>query len=262
MKGENIIKTLVVCVDGKDGRTVASCLGSDGEVVRGKARCVEGDEFKVEIGAIIALCKALGVSPAKACFDVMNVYAKDSAAAVERAKAKETETHVKNVKAKAKVKAKVKVSNVKVTANDLKGVPVGKVKRGHCVLKPVGIFKVKGVEDNTVDYGVMGTPTVFTDKDGRALFVGDLVTVDVIEGDVRTGRHWRALPGLAFVVDERSDNPVSKGKYIMGMMSACNDKTGKIDKRFRVKKVKNWTEVEIGEINSNGQLRPEWEDEV
>ena len=251
MKGENIIKTLVVCVDGKDGRTVASCLGSDGEVVRGKARCAEGDEFKVEIGAIIALCKALGVSPVKACFDVMNVYAKDSAAAVERAKAKETESHVKNVKAKAKVK----VSKVKVA--DLQGVPVGKVKRGHCVLKPVGIF-----EDNTVDYGVMGTPTKFYDMNGKELWVGDLVTVDVREGDERTGKHWKAVPGLTFVVDERSDNPVSKGKYIMGMMSACNDKTGKIDKRFRVRKVKNWTEVEIGEINSNGQLRPEWEDEV
>ena len=251
MKGENIIKTLVVCVDGKDGRTVASCLGSDGEVVRGKARCVEGDEFKVEIGAIIALCKALGVNPAKACFDVMNVYAKDSAAAVERAKVKETETHVKNVKAKVKVK--------KSRVDNLQGVLVGKVKRGHCVLKPVGLF---ATASNGDDYGVMGTPTLFTDKDGKALSVGDLVTVDVIEGDVRTGRHWKAVTGLTFVVDERSDNPVSKGKYIMGMMSACNDKTGKIDKRFRVRKVKNWTEVEIGEINSNGQLRPEWEDEV
>ena len=256
MKGENIIKTVVVCVDGKEGRTVASCLGSDGEVMRGRARCMEGDEFKVEIGAIIALCKALGVSPVKACYDVMDVYAKDGAREMEKVKVKETvaraRARCKVVKSKSGEKNKTMLP---VDPEDLKGMQVGRIKRGHALLVPTN----KRIE---YDYGVMGTPTKFFDKDGKALYVGDLVTVEARQGDVRTGRHWKAVPGLTFVVDERSDDPVSKGQYIMGMMSACNDKTGKIDKRFRVRKAKSWKEVEIGEVNSVGMVKVVWEDEV
>lgn len=261
MKGKNIIKTVVVCVDAAEGRTIASCLGSDGEVVRGKARCMEGDEFKPEIGAIIALCKALGVAPVKACYDVMDVYAKDSADKVEKAKVKEAQARAKvTARVSKPVKAKAKHKYEMIDAGDLKGIVCGKVKRGHCVLKAAGLLAP--TDKSTKDYGVMGTYTRFYDTNGKPLFVGDLVTVDVLQGDVRTGRHWVSTPGLTFVVDERSDNPVSKGKYIMGLMSGCNDRTGKIDRKFRIRKVKDWKEVEIGEVNSNGQIQVVWEDEV
>ena len=257
MKAENIIKTVVVCVDGKDGRTVASCLNSEGEVVRGKARCVGGDEFKPEIGAIIALCKAMGVAPAKACFDVMNVYAKESAAEMEKARTKEAEVKVRKVKVEA-AKPSWNRDKQKI-ADDLKGIPVGLVKRGHCALKPTGVL---ANEPGVTGYGRMGTPTNFYDRNGKQLYVGDLVAVEVLDGNVRTGRHWKAITGLTFVVDEQSNDPLSKGQYIMGLMSGCNPKTGKIDGRFRVKKAKSWVEVEVGETNSNGQVTVVWEDEV
>ena len=164
MKGKNIIKTVVVCVDAAEGRTIASCLGSDGEVVRGKARCLEGDEFKPEIGAIIALCKALGVAPAKACYDVMDVYAKDSAAKMEKAKVKEAQARAKVTARVSKpvAKAKAKYKYEKIDAGDLKGIVCGKVKRGHCVLKAVGLLAP--ADKSTKDYGVMGTWTKFFDR--------------------------------------------------------------------------------------------------
>ena len=260
LKGKNIADVVAVCIDDKQKVTLASCIRRDGTVGKGRARCMEGDTYRPEVGAIIALCKAMGVKPAKACFDVMDVLAKREAGKLEKAKVKETQARVL---AQTKVtlgvgpKATIKHGKVKVTKSidpeDLKGMPVGSVKRGKCRLSSefVGI---------PGDYGVMGKPTKFYDRNGERLYVGDLVTVDVLNGDVRTGQKWKAAPGVNFVVDEQSDDPVTKGAYIWGLCKGCDPKTGKIDKRFKVKKVKDWRQVEIGEAN-NG-VKVVWEDEV
>lgn len=237
------LKTVVVCMDEKEGVTMASRLDENGEVVRGKARCVGGDTFRDEIGAIIALCKALNVQPVKACYDVLQAYAKDSGDKVLKASVREHRAEVKKTMAKKKHR------------KDYKGTPVGMVKTGRCVLKGAG-----PLANCNYDYGVLGMLTNFYDRNGNQLHVGDLVAVDILEGDVRTGRKWKALPDLTFVVDERSDDPKSKGQYIMGMVSGCNPKTGKIDSRFRVKLVKSWKEVEVGDVASHDMIKVVWED--
>ena len=242
---ENGFKTVVVVVGEKEKEVLASYFGPDGKVHKGKARCAAGDDFRPEIGAVIALCRAMGAEPALTCFDVMDAYAKQSARDVEKAAA-----------AEAAAKSSVKVKTPKPQSHEVKGTPVGKLKGGHGILKPVGGFAVMDPSEAR-SYGVMGTPTKFFDKDGKMLSVGDLVTVDVLQGDVRTGRKWVPVPDLAFVVDEDSDDPVSKGQYIMGAMSACNPKTGKIDGKFRIRKVKSWKEVEVGEVHQD--LRVTWE---
>ena len=247
LKGKDLVDVAVVCVDDKQKVTLASCFYRDGTVRRGKAKCVEGDTFRPEIGAIIALCKAMGVKPAKACFETMNTCAKSEAKRLEKAKVKETQARAL---AQTKV-SKVKVGKVKVDPEDLKGMTVGQVKRGRCRLSSA---------DTLEDYGVMGKPTKFYDRNGERLFVGDLVTVDVLNGDVRTGQKWVAVPGLNFVVDEQSNDPITRGAYIWGMCNGCDPKTGKIDKRFKVKKVKDWKQVEIGEANYG--VKVVWEDEV
>ena len=254
---ENGFKTVVVVVGEKEKEVFASYFGPDGKVHKGKARCAAGDEFRPEIGAVIALCRAMGAEPALTCFDVMDAYAKQSARDVEKAAA-----------AEAAAKSSVKVKTSKPQPHEVKGTPVGKLKEvlasyfgpdgkgGRGILKPVGGFAAMDPSEAR-SYGVMGTPTKFFDKDGKMLSVGDLVTVDVLQGDVRTGRKWVPVPDLAFVVDEDSDDPVSKGQYIMGAMSACNPKTGKIDGKFRIRKVKSWKEVEVGEVHQD--LRVTWE---
>ena len=239
----NLMKTVVVCMDEKEGVTMASSLNSEGEVVRGKARCVGGDTFRAEIGAIIAVCKALGVQPVKACYDVLQAYAKESAGKVLKASVKE---HRSEAKKKQKRK-------------DHKGTPIGVMmtrdKSGRGVLRAN-----TRLINSDCDYGYMGTPTKFYDKNGEMLSVGDLVTVDYLEGDIRTGRKWKAMPGLHIVVDEHSDNPKSKGQYIMGLVSGCNEKTGKIDSRFRITKVKSWKEVEVGDVASHDLIKVVWEE--
>ena len=240
---EKGFKTVVVVIGEKEKEVFASFFGPDGKVHKGKARCAAGDSFRPEIGAVIALCKAMGVEPARTCFDVMDAYAKQSARDVEKAAAAE-------VAAKGSVKVEVP------KPHDVKGTPVGKLKGGRGILRFVDGFAAMD-PSKARSYGVMGTPTKFFDKDGEMLSVGDLVTVDVLQGDVRTGRKWAPTPDLAFVVDEDSDDPVSKGKYIMGAMSACNPKTGKIDGKLRVRKVKSWKEVEVGEVHQG--LRATWE---
>lgn len=244
---ENGFKTVVVVVGEKEKEVLASYFGPDGKVHKGKARCAGCDEFRPEIGAVIALCRAMGVEPARTCFDVMDAYAKQSARDVELA------AKIESVKGSVKVEVP-KPKEVKGTP--VKGTPVGKLKGGRGILKPVGGFAIMD-ESKARSYGLMGTPTKFFDKDGERLYVGDIVTVDALQGDVRTGRKWVPVPDLAFVVDEDSDDPVSKGQYIMGAMSACNPKTGKIDGKFRVRKVKSWKEVEVGEVHQD--LRVTWE---
>lgn len=243
-------KFVTVLVVGDTEKTVlASAIDSNGDIHRGKAVCAEGDKEKYRpvIGAIIALCKAMGVNPVKACYDVMDVYAQDEARKLEKAKQKEAEAKVVVHKRKSngKDKARPCVCGSK-RACDINGVPVYKVKAGYCELVPVGLL---ATEPGVRSYGRMGDYTRFYDKNGDRLHVGDLVAVDIREGDVRTGKKWKPLPELFFVVDEDSDNPASKGQYIFGALSGCDPKTGKIDRILRVKRVKSWRELEIGEVH-------------
>lgn len=217
------MKSREIAVVARDGRkTYARVFSSEG-ISSGEANCHAGDKFKPVIGAVIAMCRAYEEHPEKVCYEVMETFAR------EKAEAKEKAEH-----------AKKRVSMDKI--------PAGRVKKGR-------LFLSIGVED----MGKPGTPTMFKDMRGKSLFVGDLVTVQVLIGDVRYGRKWQDVPGFSFVVDEQSENEQSKGQYIMGMLAACNDKTGKIDGRFRVRLAKRWQDVEVGE--KHGIVKLCWTDD-
>lgn len=222
---ENVIGVTVIAHDGK--KTIANVVNKNG-MAHGSAYCRKGDEYKPEIGAVIALCKAYGRDPGELCYDVMSVLAHKAGTTGATEEDKPDE----------------KTAGGKVRK---KGVPAGRIRSGALRLRtPVE------------DMGVPGTPTKFKDVNGKSLFVGDLVSVSVLDGDVRTGRKWEDTGCLAFVVDEQSENEYSKGQYIMGMLSACNAKTGKIDGRCRVRLAKRWQEVEVGE--THGRVSLVWEE--
>lgn len=221
----------IIVQDGGD--TVTRVVLPDGTIGKGKARCHDGDEFRPEIGAIISICRAFGKNPAKTCYDVMDMFARDAAAGEGK----------KPPVVAPKVKRIIK----------LDGMPAGKVKAGRVVLKATDKLMNQGVEN----YGILGEETPFVDQDNVHLRVGDLVIVSKLEGDVRTGRKWKEFPGLHFVMNERSEDPISAGPYIMGILTACNGKTGKIDGKLRVRRAKTWREVETGEIHDG--IKVVWE---
>ena len=208
----------VVTHDGK--KTYASLLDR-GAMSKGSAYCRKNDEFKPEIGAVIALCKAYGRDPGEVCYDVLSAMASAG----------------KNEEPSKLPDAATRVSK--------RGIPAGRIRSGELVLM-LG-------EDYA---GKPGTPTAFKDVDGKSLFVGDLVTISALVGDVRTGRKWKDIGSLAFVADEPGYK-YGKGPYIHGMILACNPKTGKIDGRFKVRLAKRWQEVEVGE--EHGAVRLVWE---
>jgi hypothetical protein len=78
----------------------------------------------------------------------------------------------------------------------------------------------------------------------------------VQEGTTRTGKTWKGLEGLHFVVNEDSDFEDSRGAYIMGLCEGCNRKTGEVDSSFRVRLAKTWKEVQLGE--EHDLVRPVW----
>lgn len=226
MKDKNVMGFVSV-LDGKSAAWVTTATGATG---RGFARCSEGDEYKAEIGAVIALCRAMGAGVVDTCNAVLDAM-------------KRRDEHYKN-KGKSTIK-------VKVTAPDMTGVPVGMAKVGHGVLRTFAVGQRF--------MGLMGKETKFVDRRDKRLHVGDLVTVDKLVGEVRTGRKWEAVPGLHFVVDADDSEPESKGQFVMGLLTACNETTGKIDGKYRVKLVKTWKEVEFGETHDG--IRVEWEDD-
>lgn len=219
-----------IAVVARDGRkTYARVFSSEG-ISSGEANCHAGDKFKPVIGAVIAMCRAYEEHPEKVCYEVMETFAKDKAEAKTEGKSKSNDAPVR----------KKRVSMDKM--------PACRVKKGK-------LFFSTGLEN----MGTPGTPTMFKDVNGKSLFVGDLVTVQGLVGEVRYGRKWEDIPGFAFVVDEKSNKEQSKGQYIMGMLSACNDKTGKIDGHFRVRLAKRWQDVEVGE--KHGIVKLCWADD-
>lgn len=223
----------VIAQDGR--RTYARVIGPDG-IKSGEANCHAGDMYRPELGAIIALCRAYEMHPEKVAYDVMDVFAKDKAEqAMGGGCAAGCGTPVRKHNAGKK---------------NMKGVPAHIArKEGKLHLTAFG----EGM-------GRPGTKTMFKDANGKVLFVGDLVTVKVLSGEVRTGRKWVDAPGLTFVVDDESEDEKCRGQYIMGLLSGCNEKTGKIDGHFKVYLAKRWQEVEVGEEHHSVKL--EWEGEA
>lgn len=222
-------KNYMCVVTAIDGETSAAVTNGFSGLKHGFARCAEGDEYKAEVGAVIALCRAMGAGVVGTCHAVLDAM-------------KRREEHYKNTS---------KVTKVKVTPPDLTGVPVGMAKVGH------GVLRTFAVDRRFM--GLMGKETKFVDRRDNRLHVGDLVTVDKLVGEVRTGRKWEAVPGLHFVVDADDSEPESKGQFVMGLLTACNETTGKIDGRYRVRLVKTWKEVEFNEVHDG--VRVEWEDD-
>lgn len=226
-------KNYVAVLTGLNGETNATVMDGVASLRHGSARCAEGDEYKAEVGAVIALCRAMGAGVASTCNAVLDAM-------------KRRDEHYKN-----KGKSTIKVSKVKVTPPDMTGVQVGMARVGH------GVLRTFAVDQRFM--GRMGKETKFVDRRDKRLHVGDLVTVDKLVGEVRTGRKWDAVPGLHFVVDADDSEPESKGQFVMGLLTACNETTGKIDGKYRVKLVKTWKEVEFGETHDG--IRVEWEDD-
>lgn len=212
--------------DGKHTNVWTSRKG--GAVGYGTARCDDGDEFKPEIGAVIAMCRAFGKDVKETC-----------------------ELTLEAMKRRAEYYAKKEKDSKHVMVHkrpDMHGVQVGTIKLGHGILRKGKTYM-----------GRMGRPTMFFDRNGKPLSVGDLVTVDVLVGDVRTGRKWTPAPGLHFVVDAKDDDPDFSGQFIMGILTACNEHTGKIDSHYRVKLAKTWREVEFDDTHDG--VKVEWEGE-
>jgi len=216
--------------DGKRTEAYSRQPGGAG-IQKGVAIRRDEDTPQLIVGAIIALCKSLDQNPIDAALAVLRAYS------VELVEAK---------KAKVKKHAPPRVQVVKRPDPEepKPGEVIGLIstKRGHVELamRPDLDFNIRSM-------GRVGDTTRFKDYGGKPLMIGDLVTVDRAEGTTRGGKVWTPISGLHFVVDENSDDPATKGPYIMGMCGGCNAKTGEIDPRFRVHLAKKWYEVELGE---------------
>jgi hypothetical protein len=83
--------------------------------------------------------------------------------------------------------------------------------------------------------GDLGTPSPFKDEEGHELYVGDVVEISRKEGT-------NDVKHLTFVcLDEN-------GKFfVMGIYDRCNSDAGVIDEKWRVRKVRNHTDVLDGE---------------
>lgn len=83
------------------------------------------------------------------------------------------------------------------------------------------------------DFGKVGTPTKMKDKDGKPLFVGDVVEIE------------HSVAAKEFVVETILD-----GKFIMGIAWDCDKITGEI-KEWTITKIKDWKEAKVGDnVNS------------
>lgn len=229
---------IFIAVEGN--KTYALGALADGSIGKGYAECREGDSHSVVVGAIIALCKALGAGPTNAALDVLRAYAVDA----------------KGAQAAAKVRVQV------VKRPDPNAPRVGEVI--GLISSPAGRVELS-VSKELKDYGlrgmgVVGKRTKFTDYRGKRLHVGDLVTIESLVGTTRSGKRWTPFSGLHFVVDEDSDDKSLRGAYIMGLCGGCNPKTGEIDHDFRVRLAKKWYEVELGETHD--AVRTVWKEKA
>lgn len=93
------------------------------------------------------------------------------------------------------------------------------------------------------EYGTPGTPTIYTDSNGKKLCIGDVVIVDLKQ---KCG--WDCAYPLTLVVDN------GRKVFIDGIEVWCDAEKGTIDSRARVKKVKSWSETEVGDVYKGGEL--------
>lgn len=220
-------KPLIVIAQEKD-KVFARVIKSNGEILKGEAdmntsvlevedggRTRKSDSLRPEVGAIIALCKAYGDDPAAVSYEVMDWLADVRVDEPEP-------THESEHEAK----------------EDLSGVTLGALAKRDSMR---GRLALRRTLTGSYD-GRPGEPTTFKDCRGKSLEVGDLVTIAGRYGDERGGYKWEDLPGLHFVAKDNED-----GAFIMGIKRDCNAKTGKIADIFKVRLVKRWQEVEVGE---------------
>lgn len=83
--------------------------------------------------------------------------------------------------------------------------------------------------------GDLGTTSPFKDDEGHKLYVGDVVEISSEEGT-------NDVKHLTFVCLDKN------GKFfVMGIQASCNSDAGVIDKKWRVRKVRDHTAVLDGE---------------
>ena len=128
-----------------------------------------------------------------------------------------------------------------------KGLQSGTVKTGRLVLKRNA--------QKAYDFGLVGTPTMTEDWNGKRLSVGDLVIVEKLVNEMRTGRKWQAQPGLHFVVS--CDVPGAESQFAEGVVMASDENARKVGGLYRARLAKTWKEVEIGEEHDGIMI--EWE---
>ena len=93
------------------------------------------------------------------------------------------------------------------------------------------------------EYGTPGTPTGYVDCSGKKLCLGDVVIVDL-----KQKRGWDCAYPLTLVVDN------GRKVFVDGIEMWCDAEKGTIDSRARVKKVKSWSETEVGDVYKGGEL--------
>lgn len=199
--------------------------------------CEKGDTI---IGAIKALCGLLNADPLQYALCLVDDLTTTDEEKAERAARAGVELDKLANKDETKEAPKVKVkAKEKSKPKSYKGVCAGKLieyeGEGSVVLRRTSI--------GNEFMGVVGKPTPYKDCNGIELKVGDLLIVSERAGTTREGKKWEELPELVYMCDD------GDGPFVMGIYSACNPKTGKIDGRLKIRRVKSWQEIEIGDTS-------------
>ena len=101
---------------------------------------------------------------------------------------------------------------------------------------PKETTSLKIVDRDGQSYGIPGTPTLFKDKKGTRLCVGDTVKV--------SSRYYEYM---TWVVDSEP-----QGQFIMGIAMDCKGKTGLVDKDWILTLEKSWKEPRPGDREGHG----------
>ena len=101
---------------------------------------------------------------------------------------------------------------------------------------PKETTSLKIVDREGRSYGIPGTPTLFKDKKGARLCVGDKVKVSSRYHEYTT---W--------VVDSEP-----QGQFIMGIAMDCKGETGLVDKDWTLTWEKSWKELKPGDTECHG----------
>lgn len=91
-----------------------------------------------------------------------------------------------------------------------------------------------------LNYGVVGKKTNFKDENGNELYVGDIVEFKV--------ENWTFTEPIV----DYCNGEV----FIMGVQIMCDNETGTFDEEIlSVRKVKDHSELNIGDVLSDGDLK-------